>query len=45
MLQKIAFVEERLGNIESSDYLIDKNAREEEKRRKHREAFEQKDLN
>lgn len=45
VLQKIAQVEERLGNIESSNFLIDKRAREEDKRRKLREAFEQKEQN
>lgn len=40
VLQKIAQVEERLGNIENSNYLIDKKAREDEKKRKLREAFE-----
>lgn len=45
VLDKIAQVEERLGNIESSNYLIDKKAREEDKRRKLREAFEQKEQN
>lgn len=45
VLEKIAQVEERLGNIESSNFLIDKRAREEDKRRKLREAFEQKEQN
>ena len=40
VLEKIEKVGERLNNIESSNYLIDKRAREDEKKQKLREAFE-----
>jgi hypothetical protein len=45
VLEKIEKVEERLNNIESSNFLIEKKAREDEKKQRLREAFELKQQN